>query len=199
MYKKFSIKFSKIFSSTYKNIFIMFLTLFTVLAFCMPATCLTLNGSIEYTVESARAEAFKNVEKTIPVSNFSEYVTDIFYFSSMDFINGKISESVGRKIVPFYAKNKKLLFYGVQYKDSPQKFYYSPEGRLLKYELNTFNGTYPYKTAAYDTKGRLLNINLIISKNESYIFDKNKKFIGHWLGNKFYNSNGKEDITRIKN
>lgn len=198
MYKKFSIVL-KVFNHPFKDIRTMFLTLFAVLAICMPANCLTLNGSIEYTVESARAEAFKDVEKTIPVSDFSKYVTDIFYFSSIDFINGKISESVGRKIVPFYAKNKKLLFYGVQYNGSPQKFYYSPEGRLLKYEVNTFKGTYPYKTAAYDTKGRLLNINLIISQNESYIFDRNEKSIGHWLGNKFYNSNGKEDITRIKN
>ena len=67
---------------------------------------------------------------------------------------------------------------------------------MLKYEINTFKGEYPYKTMAYDTQGKLLNINLVVSDHESFLFDKNKKLIGHWLNNQFYNSKGEKDITR---
>ena len=101
-----------------------------------------------------------------------------------------------RKIVPFY-KDGKLDFYGIQYTDSKdKKYYYSPEGNLLKYEINTSDGTYPYKTISYDTNGRILTINLAVSENEAYVFYKNKKLIGHWLNDKCYNENGKVDLTR---
>ena len=59
-------------------------------------------------------------------------------------------------------KNNKLSFYGVVTEDQPnKKLYYSPAGKLLKYEVNTFKGVYPYKTLSYDIYGRLININLV--------------------------------------
>lgn len=173
------------------------LTVFALLFIFMPANAYTLKGGVEYTVDSARIVAFDNTPLSISTKEFSKYDSDLYYFSAMDYLNGKITEAVGRKVVPFYTKNNKLSFYGVQYnKDQSKKYYYSPSGKLLKYEVNTFSGSYPYKTLAYDTQGKLLNINLVVSNQESFLFDKNKKLIGHWINNQFYDANGNKDITR---
>ena len=176
-----------------KKTLLVFVTLFFI---CMPANSYTLKGGVEYTVDKARIVAFDNAPQCINKSEFSAYLNDKFYFSSIGYINGNISVAVARKVVPFYDKGK-LSFYGVQYDNDPsKKYYYSPKGKLLKYEINTFKGEYPYKTMAYDTQGKLLNINLVVSDHESFLFDKNKKLIGHWLNNHFYNAQGEKDIPR---
>ena len=176
-----------------KKTLLVFATLFFI---CMPVNAYTLKGGVEYTVDKARIVAFDNAPQSINKNEFSAYLNDKFYFSSIGYINGNISVAVARKVVPFYDKGK-LSFYGVQYDNDPsKKYYYSPKGKLLKYEINTFKGEYPYKTMAYDTQGKLLNINLVVSDHESFLFDKNKKLIGHWLNNQFYNSKGEKDITR---
>ena len=176
-----------------KKTLLVFATLFFI---CMPVNAYTLKGGVEYTVDKARIVAFDNAPQSINKNEFGAYLNDKFYFSSIGYINGNISVAVARKVVPFYDKGK-LSFYGVQYDNDPsKKYYYSPKGKLLKYEINTFKGEYPYKTMAYDTQGKLLNINLVVSDHESFLFDKNKKLIGHWLNNQFYNSKGEKDITR---
>ena len=176
-----------------KKTLLVFATLFFI---CMPVNAYTLKGGVEYTVDKARIIAFDNAPQSINKNEFGAYLNDKFYFSSIGYINGNISVAVARKVVPFYDKGK-LSFYGVQYDDNPdKKYYYSPKGKLLKYEINTFKGEYPYKTMAYDTQGKLLNINLVVSSQESYLFDKNKKLIGHWINNQFYNTKGVKDITR---
>ena len=162
----------------------------------MQGNSYNLKGGVEYTVDKARIVDFENTPESVNKNEFSAYLNDKFYFSSIGYINGNISVAVARKVVPFYDKGK-LSFYGVQYDDNPdKKYYYSSKGKLLKYEINTFKGEYPYKTMAYDTQGKLLNINLVVSDHESFLFDKNKKLIGHWLNNQFYNSKGEKDITR---
>lgn len=176
------------------------LVILTMFIFTMPGYSLTLKASIEYTVDSARIVAFEDTDLTISKSEFSGVLSDVFYYSNIEAIKaGRTSAGIGftRKLVPFYDKNNKLSFYGVQTEDQPnKKLYYSPTGKLLKYEINTFKGVYPYKTIAYDTKGQLLNINLVVSDFEAFIFDKNKKLIAHWLNNKCYNEKGEVDLTK---
>ncbi len=176
------------------------LVIFFLFIFAMPANAYTLKGGVEYTVDTARIAAFENISPEIPLSEIKHYLRDMFYFSNIEALNqGKLIAGLGfkRKLVPFYNKNKKLSFYGVQTEDEPEKkLYYSTSGRLLKYEINTFKGTYPYRTVAYDTKGRLISINFAVSENEAFIFDKNKKLIGHWIGNQCFDENGQKTITR---
>ena len=178
----------------------LFLVISVFLLCTMPVSAITLKGSVEYTVDTARAIAFENASYTIPTSEFNSYLLDIFYYSNIKAIkNGQYNISIGhsRRLVPFFSKNNKLLSYGVQTEDQPnKKYYYDLNGRLIKYEINTFNGTYPYKTTAYDKKGKLLNIHLLISEKESFIFDKNEKLLGHWLNDKCYNEKGKIILTR---
>lgn len=177
-----------------KKTLLVFATLFFI---CMPVNAYTLKGGVEYTVDKARIVAFENTPESINKNEFSSHLKDNFYHSSIAFLEGRISGVFLRKVVPFYNKKNKLSFYGIQYDNDPaKKYYYSTKGYLLKYEINTFKGEYPYKTMAYDTQGKLLNINLVVSDHESFLFDKNKKLIGHWLNNQFYNSKGEKDITR---
>lgn len=177
-----------------KKTLLVFATLFFI---CMPVNAYTLKGGVEYTVDSARIVAFDNVPERIDKNEFNSHIKDNFYHSSIAFLEGRISGVLLRKVVPFYNKKNKLSFYGIQYDNDPaKKYYYSTKGYLLKYEINTFKGEYPYKTMAYDTQGKLLNINLVVSDHESFLFDKNKKLIGHWINNQFYNSKGEKDITR---
>lgn len=167
----------------------------------MPANAVTLEASIEYTVDSARIVAFENTDLKISKSEFlNERYDPNFYNNTLVCIrSGATHDNFNRprKIVPFYEKDGKLSFYGVQYDDTPaKKYYYSPAGTLLKYEVSNFNGTYPYKTMAYDIQGKLLNINLVVSPTESFLFDSKKNLLGHWLNNQFYDANGNLDITR---
>lgn len=173
----------------------------SVLLFCIiPTFATTLKGSVEYTVDSARLVAFQDVKKRTPITDIRPYLfDDMYYNNTLRCIPKNITYDdfcKPRKIVPFFA-NDKLDFYGIQYDKTPNiKLYYSTKGRLLKYEVNTFKGVYPYKTLSYDIYGRLININLVISENEAYIFDRNKKLIAHWLDDKCYNENGEVELTR---
>lgn len=176
------------------------LVILAMLLLSMPGYPLTLKASVEYTVDNARVIAFQDTNISIPKSEFSGVLSDIYYYSNIEAINaGRLTAGIGfsRKLVPFYDKNNKLSFYGVQTEDQPdKKLYYSPAGKLLKYELNTFNGVYPYKTIAYDTKGQLININLVVSDHEAFVFNKDKKLIAHWLYDKCYNEKGEVDLTK---
>ena len=172
-----------------------------LLLISMPANALTLEASVEYTVDSARIVAFKNTELKIAKSEFLEERYDPNYYVNVlvNIRQGVTHDDFQkpRKIVPFYDKDGKLASYGVQYDDRPaKKYYYSPAGTLLKYEVSNFNGNYPYKTMAYDIKGNLININLVVSPSESFLFDSKKNLLGHWLNNQFYDANGNLDITR---
>jgi hypothetical protein len=176
------------------------LVVFAMFIFAMPVNALTLKTSVEYTVDSACLVAFENTNLTIPKSEFNSYTYDVFYYSNLEALKArKYSAGLGftRKLVPFYTKGNVLTYYGVQTEDQPnKKFYYDLKGKLIKYEVSTFNGTYPYKNIAYDEKGKLLNIHLIVSEKESFIFDENKKLIGHWINNQCYDENGKLTVAR---
>ena len=175
------------------------LAILVMFIFSMPVNALTLKATVEYTVDSARVVAFQDTNITIPTNEFSGYMSDIFYYSNIEALKaGKLSAGIGfnRRLVPFYL-GKKLAYYGVQTEDQPnKKFYYDLKGHLIKYEISTNNGAYPYKSICYDTNGKLLNIHLIVSANESFIFDENKNLIGHWLNNQCYDEKGNVTVTR---
>ena len=176
------------------------LVIFAMLFLSMPANSLTLEAGIEYTVDQARIVAFEDTKLTIPTSEFSTYIYDIFYYSNKDALKKDIytiNMGFERQLIPFY-KGKKFIGYGVKSEDEPnKKFYYTIQGKLFKYEISTFNGTYPYKNIAYDEKGNFINIHLFVSEKESFIFDKDKKLLGHWLNNNCYDDKGNITLTRL--
>lgn len=49
---------------------------------------------------------------------------------------------------------------------------------------------------SYKRQGKLAAIHLAIYVNELFLFDKNKKLIGYWPNNQFYNEKGENDGNR---
>ena len=174
--------------------------LFLNLILSLPVFSEILKAGVEYTVDSARLVAFQDTKVRIPVKEFWQERHDTMYYSNvLRCIPAGLTHdtfSQPRRIVPFY-ENDELSFYGIQYDDTPEKkYYYSPKGYLLKYEVNTFDGNYPYKTVAYDIKGRLININLAVSEDEAFVFDRNKKLLIHWIGQNGFDNDGNLSLTR---
>lgn len=177
-----------------KRIIILLFFLFLTI---QPSSALTLEGGVTYTVETARAAAFDNIDYQIAEDEYSQYLTNFYNLSDMqDMKNGIFRVGVGtfspRRLVPFFQRNR-ITLYGVQYDSNPnKKFYYTPNGKLFKFDIHDNKGKYPYKALSYDNKGRLVSSHLVISNSESYLFDNNKKLVGHWIGNQFYNAKGKK-------
>ena len=59
------------------------LIIFAMLIFAMPGYPLTLQASVEYTVDSARIVAFENTDLTISKSEFNGVLSDIYYYSNI--------------------------------------------------------------------------------------------------------------------
>jgi len=167
-----------------KGLLLFFLMLFT----CMPVSATTLKGSVEYTVDIARSEAFNDLPNKLPRKELNKYKYDRFNYTHLYLIsiNSDNHKELGIiKIVPFY-KDLELVCYGIQYTDKPNyKFYYTPNGILIKYEIMT-NTTYPYKSVVYSPYNNLISVNLIISPKESFIFNKDKSLYAHWLNDLSY-------------
>lgn len=171
------------------------MVVFAMLCFCMPVNALVLQGSVEYSVESAREIAFNNTDMVVDNGEYSKYASNLFNYSDIAALKAGIFKTgIGgfseRQLVPFYA-GKVLIAYGVKYTDTPnKKFYYDRSGKLIKFDIIQNPNTYPHKELSYDKQGKLISANLVISKNESYVYDNNKKLIGHWVNNVNYNAKG---------
>lgn len=171
------------------------MVIFAMLCLCMPVNALVLQGSVEYTVESAREIAFNNTDMTVDNSEYSKYASNLYNYGDIAALKaGIFTVGIGsfseRQLVPFYA-GKTLIAYGVKYSDLPnKKFYYDKSGKLIKFDIIENGNKYPHKELSYDKQGKLISANLVISKNESYVYDSNKKLIGHWVNNVHYNEKG---------
>ena len=172
-----------------KNLLVFFILLISSLPLCAE----TLEGSIS--VDSARIDAFDGIEKALSQNELTLFKSDRFYYSNMDLIkSGKYMADFGyeRKITPYFTKRNRLIKYSVQYRNASKKtLYYSKRDKLLRYEITDYEGFYPYKTAVYNSRGKLSNIDYIISDNEKYIFNKKKKLIAYCINDKCYNEKGK--------
>jgi hypothetical protein len=159
-----------------------------------------LQGKITFTEKTARIEAFRDLSRKIPKEIFKDYLKDKYHKENIESLKNQkyeIETEPKRNINPFYLWNQ-LALYSVEYEDDySKKFYYNSLGHLKKYEINDFSGTYPYRAIAYNTKGEVINITLVVSEVESFNFDKNEKLIGHWIENQYYNKNEKESLKRI--
>lgn len=86
--------------------------------------------------------------------------------------------------------------YGVIYKNNPLTvLYYSNDGVLTHTEERT-SLNYPYKSYKYNTQGKLVNMSLRTSENETFIFNKSGNLIAHWKGKNCYDQNGNIIMTR---
>ena len=151
-----------------------------------PVYGLTLKGGVKYTVESAREEAFRNIEYEISMEPHKKYLIDPGYTPGEGGKKPKISKR-GR-YVNYFSDGT----YGVRYYTDWKYIYlYSATGVLGCIEVRNDADKYPYLTKMYSIAGRLLTVILWVSQDESFSYEPNGELTVHWVKNNGYDKDGK--------
>lgn len=165
------------------NIILKVLIVICVMFIALPSIdALTLEGGVVYTEETAREEAFKNVQMYRPLKSSDKY---FFYMNITD--NAKSVQ----KIKVTYLKLPCVTRYAVVYQNEPLNVYYYKYKygvyTLSEYDLfDCKEKEYPHKAIKYSATGDLLTVVFRVSEQEQFIYDKNKKLIAHWVDKKGY-------------
>ena len=157
--------------------------LFLMLMLALPVNALTLEGSVSYTEETARQEAFEGVDKIDPSAIFLPR-DERYWFDLNATKGGKLigkSKAMILGIIPHTA-------FHVYYDDAPDREYlYEKQNGKYKLfaiiDISERNKPYPQRFVKYDNYGHLMSIEFN-SGYESFVFDKDGKLIGRWQGNK---------------
>ena len=151
--------------------------LFFILA--LPANAEVIQGGVRYSINSAREELLKTPDISVPNSLMQSNLFDL---------NTEIKD---RSLAKFSDGS-----YAVIYKDNPKfVWYYSQNGILTHVQVKT-SETYPYKTYKYTPGNRLVNMSLRVSKDETFIYTPDGKFLAHWLYQNCYDENNNIIMTR---
>lgn len=153
----------------------------------LPSYALMLQGNAQYNAELAREETFSNINYALGPNAFRSYWTDPNYIKNYNSLNNGIVNIENRELALFSDGS-----YGVRYIDDPyHNYYYDKQGNLFKIDvLNKPYNEYPHKSVAYNRYGAFKNATFVISKDEQYLYDRDKNLIGHWLGNACYDEKG---------
>ena len=167
--------------------FIIFLTALIIL----PVNAETLTGGIKYTVDDAKIELQNNrpsaSDYIVTKNNFVDKDRNANYFA---LLKGKTDFK--DRILAMFSDGS----YAVNYKNDLQHvWYYAKDGTLINVEFRT-SLEYPYGSYKYSPDGELVNMSLRVSKDETYIFSPFGELLGHWVGDKCYDENGKVVMTR---
>lgn len=157
----------------------------------LPVKADVLQGGINYNVNSARSELLNYSKKTLDKTQAHSFYKDNRFEENNSFrFRGNIS--LNDRILAFFSDNT----YAVMYNDNPlYVWYYSKDGDLIFIETKSSN-EYPYKTYKYTPQGRLVNMSLRVSKQETYIFTPLGKLIAHWVGAYAYDEKNNVIMTR---
>ena len=165
------------------------LLIFVFLVF--PVNAVTLEGSVTYTVEQAREEAFRDVEWEIPKKMLLKHRKDPNY--RVHVVAKKYSQNVlTDRYITFFSSGS----YAYSYFDSPEYGYYFNERGNLTSIGKGYSEEYPHKTYKYDLKGKLITVTFNVSVEECFIFLPNGELIGHWIGETCYDTDGNIRLNR---
>ena len=180
----------KIFAFSFKNCF------FTVLICCLllsvfsqTAFSKVLKGGVHYTVESARDEAFSKVQYKISMEEHKKYLKDPGF--SLD-RHGKPKIKKFGRFVTFFSGGGYCV---TNLSKRKYSYCYKSNGELEDIEYAP-DLDFPNLSQKYDTSGNLAIVFFNVSYYDTYVYDMDKKFLGHWIDSKFYDSNGKMTMTR---
>ena len=161
---------------------------FGFLCFCfwvLPVYSFTLKGGVTFTVESARKEAFADVEYSLPKNIIDANRIDPNFEDNKVLIKNGVKET-GDRFIEYFTDGG----YGIVYKNNLYcVFYYDKNGKLETLEKRN-SLIFPVKCYAYNVDGFLDSISLYLSEKEIYIFSVDGQLYAHWIGNKAYNKNG---------
>lgn len=168
------------------------LSLFLIIFLALPSLSETLNGGVTYDVDSARNEAFENLDYSFSPDLISKNLLDTDSLANQSALLTGNTSFKDRILCKFSTG-----IYGVRYNDDPYRaYYYTKDGRL-DYVDKKSRLEYPHKVSTYNLKGELISTALYISKQEQYIFDLNKSLTTHWVGDKGYDKNGVQKWSRV--
>lgn len=167
-----------------------FLLVLFLIVLCLPVEArkeksLVLTGGVEYTVETARKEAFDGVEYTIPLTLITPHMKDPNYGENKKAMaNGQ--EDLSDRWVGKYSDGG----YTVVYKKDRYKVYsYYKNGKLEGIGIrNSLN--YPVKVYSYEVSGLLKSVSFLISYEESYAFTTNGNLKSYCKHNRCYDKDG---------
>lgn len=158
----------------------------------LPGSALKLTGGVEYTVETAREEAFAGVVYQIPVSTFSKYMRDPDYADNQNGLKlGK--EDLGDRWITKFSDGSYMITYK---KDKYKSYTYETDGKLSSYGIKT-GIDYVEKVYDYDLSGKLFCVALYVRYNEIYGFNIDGTLDYHWIGDNCYDINGKVTLKRL--
>lgn len=161
------------------------ITLLLFLCLTLPLFGFTLKGSVTYTVEQARKEAFANVEYTLPKHIINANRTDPNYKQNQSLIKNGIKET-GDRYITYYSDGE----YGIIYKKNLYyEFGYKSDGRLETIGKRV-SLVCPTKSYRYNINSKLVEIALYLTLDDVYIFDSNGNLTAHWIGNRAYDAKG---------
>ena len=162
----------------------------------MPVYSEVLQGHVIYDEFTAHEIAFKNIQYKIDTNFLAPYKIDYDYKEHYITLRDNHSEIVedDKIICPFYFKNL-LVVYGIKYRNNPRVIpYYNAYGKIKQVEIVEESNNYPFRAFTYTPSGKLTSVLLYVSASEQFTFNSSGKLLGHWVGNKYFGSNGKEKI-----
>ena len=153
-----------------------------ILLIGLSVQAVVIKGGVHYTVESAREEAFSKVRYTIPMDEHKKYLTDPGF--SLD-KNGKPKiRKFGRRVCFFESD-----IYSIARGD--YNYYFDKNnGKLVYLEYEHIRYSYPNLSAKYTANGELIELFFNIMPHQTFVYDKNQKFLGRWIDDSFYDENG---------
>ncbi len=171
----------------------IFLYVLLTLLFVLPVSSMTLTGSAEYNVDSAKTEAFQGIKYSIGRNSISNYLKDPNYIQNYTYVLRGATKIQDRTLASFSDGT-----YGVRFDNDPyHNYYYDKNGNLFKVDvLDKPQNEYPHTSVAYDSKGNIINSTFVVSKDEQYIFNPQKKLVGHWVGQYCYDANNRIQMKR---
>ena len=169
--------------------FCIFLSILFLLPAC--AAGVTLEGGVKYDAATARRSLMENPSPKIERGLVRSHLTDTQNRENLAYVYQGRAELKDR-VLAFFSDST----YAVMFNDNPlYVWYYSADGKLL-YAEKKDRTDYPYKTYKYTASGKLVNMSLRVSKEESFIYLPSGKLIAHWLGANAYDEAGNVIMTR---
>ena len=165
--------------------------LFIFVFFMSTAEARTIKAGVTYTFADAKRDAFKGVSKKININKYGKVLKDPFYEENKMLLKLGKNEADNRYIIGF-----SIGGYAYAYKKAKTvAYYYTDEGDLENIGISS-SPDYPKRTIKYDIKGILSDVAIELSDKEQFVFDADKKLIGHWIKNNCYNEKGELIMTR---
>lgn len=168
-----------------------FLIFIFITVIMLPVGAQTITGGIKYSQSLAKDELLASPSVKSNQQFIRESLVDSNYGENISMLLKGVTELKDRTLAKFSDGS-----YGVIYKAQPQTvLYYSQDG-ILTHNEEKSSLEYPYKTYKYTPNGRLVNMSLRVSEEETFIFTPDGKLIAHWLGRYCYDENNRVIMSR---